>query len=351
MSTAEQSGNSFRSGGSPRPINRTLQTVTVYETSNYQAQRAAAMDELAPAAGFKRPAPLTDEKAVAEELSEEETRSSEQRTTDGPSDADVDTLTDRESARSSSELDETSRSGSSRAYSPARLVLPSESGRLGSTTEETETASDSDEVFGELVSTPDVSSVKSRALSLVELDHPYGMSASEEEMTTPASFKEEPASPLHPPRDGLDSVGLDTWTRSTRTPSPIIDVENVQTEPPFLKPETPALPPPEPVVLKPTFSPRSYEEDDALVYDMVRWGLDAEDARYLKVGFERLMQVGSESVLDAHWGFHPDILHELQFRHGQVHGYNIMSYYLAFAEGGPSPKMRRFFILFIFIFN
>lgn len=63
-----------------------------------------------------------------------------------------------------------------------------------------------------------------------------------------------------------------------------------------------------PVVLPPEFSLRPYWQDDGLVYEFLVSGLDYEDASYLKIGFENLLQVGSDSVVNAHWSFHPSIL-------------------------------------------
>lgn len=68
-------------------------------------------------------------------------------------------------------------------------------------------------------------------------------------------------------------------------------------------------PVPKPVFeMPPEFPPRPYIQDDQLVFDFLVSGLDYEDASYLKIGFERLMQVGSDSIADAHWAFHPSIL-------------------------------------------
>ena len=73
--------------------------------------------------------------------------------------------------------------------------------------------------------------------------------------------------------------------------------------------ETPVEPTYEPVVELPLeFPVRSYWQDDSLVYNFLVSGLDYEDASYLKIGFENLQQVGSDSVANAHWSFHPSIL-------------------------------------------
>lgn len=56
------------------------------------------------------------------------------------------------------------------------------------------------------------------------------------------------------------------------------------------------------------FDLRPYWEDDRLVYDFLLSGLDHEDASYLKIGFESLSQVGSDSVIHAYWSFHTSIL-------------------------------------------
>lgn len=62
------------------------------------------------------------------------------------------------------------------------------------------------------------------------------------------------------------------------------------------------------IVLPPEFPLRPYWQDDGLVYDFLVSGLDYEDASYLKIGFENLLQVGSDSVANALWSFHPSIL-------------------------------------------
>ena len=62
------------------------------------------------------------------------------------------------------------------------------------------------------------------------------------------------------------------------------------------------------VVLPPEFPLRPYWQDDGVVYDFLVSGLDYEDASYLKIGFENLLQVGSDSVANALWSFHPSIL-------------------------------------------
>jgi hypothetical protein len=65
----------------------------------------------------------------------------------------------------------------------------------------------------------------------------------------------------------------------------------------------------EPLVeLPPEFPLRPYWQDDRLVYDFLVAGLDYEDACYLNIGFENLQQVGSDSVTNANWSFHPSIL-------------------------------------------
>lgn len=73
--------------------------------------------------------------------------------------------------------------------------------------------------------------------------------------------------------------------------------------------ETPPESVDEPVIeLPPEFSLRPYWQDDSLVYDFLVSGLDYEDASYMKIGFENLCQVGSDSVANARWSFHPSIL-------------------------------------------
>ena len=62
------------------------------------------------------------------------------------------------------------------------------------------------------------------------------------------------------------------------------------------------------IAMPPEFPLRPYWQDDQLVYNFLVSGLDYEDATYLKIGFENLVQVGSDSVADGHWSFHPSIL-------------------------------------------
>ena len=145
---------------------------------------------------------------------------------------------------------------------------------------------------------PLLSPNKPLAVSLVELDHSYGLTipepmlAQEEE---PKSFDE----PLHLGNRDLTESPLPGQRELAESPVvDIVTVDSVQSRHPV-----PDLSPP-----KPQFPVRSFEADDELAYEFLRLGIDAEDCHYMKVGFEQLQQVGSQSVLDAHWSSHPDIL-------------------------------------------
>lgn len=134
---------------------------------------------------------------------------------------------------------------------------------------------------------PLLSPDKPLAVSLIELDHSYGLSVHEEQASTeePELFDE---SNKEPPLPGDREL----------TESLVVDIVTVDSE-------LTLLPEAEP---KPQFPVRSFEADDELVYEFHRLGIDAEDCYYLKVGFEQLQQVASDSVVDAHWSSHPHIL-------------------------------------------
>ena len=131
---------------------------------------------------------------------------------------------------------------------------------------------------------PVLSPDKPLAVSLVELDHSYGLVAPVE------------VEPFVKPVEEADSKESHFNDDSQHlTESPVIDILNIDSE---------VMPSPQ----KPQFPVRSFESDDELVYEFHRLGIDAEDCYYMKVGFEQLQQVGSESVVDAHWRGHPHIL-------------------------------------------
>ena len=135
---------------------------------------------------------------------------------------------------------------------------------------------------------PLLSPDKPLAVSLIELDHSYGLAVPEERVTVSVeeskllegSIKE----PLVPNDREL-------------TESPVVDIVTVDSALTELT-----------QVPKPQFPVRSFEADDELVYEFHKLGIDAEDCYYLKVGFEQLQQVASDSVVDAHWSSHPNIL-------------------------------------------
>lgn len=139
---------------------------------------------------------------------------------------------------------------------------------------------------------PLLSPDKPLAVSLVELDHPYGLTIPEK---LPPESVEEEAELFN------DKNIIDTPLPEDRrlAESPIVDVVTVNSTLSLL---------PELTSPKPQFPVRSFEADDELVYEFQRVGIDAEDCYYLKVGFEQLQQVGSDSVVDAHWSSHPHIL-------------------------------------------
>lgn len=305
-------------------IQRTVETVTLSERTNYQAQRAAAIDDIT-ATQLVGPA-LHSEETQAEEVKEQESRT-DSETVETPvwermdTDETVDTSeiengrAEEEAMRNLSKLIKLARSPET-THPPTPNILgvkiQEDAGKasFGSAAKDVklETASENDDVFVEgLTPVLELPSNKTRAVSVVELDHSYGMSVSEDEPVSAdrereiemllhqeePSFKEEPEVP--------------PVFKNERVESPIIDVENGAIDHLHLS-FTPEIIRPEPAAFKALFPLRSFEEDDELVYEMLRCGLDYEDARYLKIGFERLLQVGSESVLDAHWGYHPDIL-------------------------------------------
>lgn len=139
---------------------------------------------------------------------------------------------------------------------------------------------------------PLLSPDKPLAVSLVELDHSYGLAVPEE--LAPVCV-EEPE---------LLEGSIKESLRNDRelTESPVVDIVTVDSA-------LTLLPVPEPTqVPKPQFPIRSFEADDELVYEFHKLGIDAEDCYYLKVGFEQLQQVASDSVVDAHWSSHPHIL-------------------------------------------
>ncbi|KAK3734385.1 hypothetical protein QZH41_006203 [Actinostola sp. cb2023] len=116
--------------------------------------------------------------------------------------------------------------------------------------------------------------------SLVELDHSYGLAPRDET----------------PP---IDVVGLDS-----KTPGKDIVITLVPCD---LEKELVVKEKPLPI-RKHLFPLRSIEQDDELVYEFLKSGIDYEDAYFLKVGFDQLIQVCSESVVAAKWSYHPDIL-------------------------------------------
>ena len=131
---------------------------------------------------------------------------------------------------------------------------------------------------------PVLSPDKPLAVSLVELDHSYGLVAPVEVKPFDKPIEEADSKESHFDDDGRHL-----------TESPVIDILNIDSE---------VVPSPQ----MPQFPVRSFESDDELVYEFHRLGIDAEDCYYMKVGFEQLQQVGSESVVDAHWIGHPHIL-------------------------------------------
>lgn len=140
---------------------------------------------------------------------------------------------------------------------------------------------------------PLLSPDKPLAVSLVELDHSYGLAAVPEELA-PVCVEEPEL------LEGSTKESLPNDRELTE--SPVVDIVTVDSA-------LTLLPVPEPTqVPKPQFPIRSFEADDELVYEFHKLGIDAEDCYYLKVGFEQLQQVASDSVVDAHWSRHPHIL-------------------------------------------
>lgn len=140
---------------------------------------------------------------------------------------------------------------------------------------------------------PLLSPDKPLAVSLIELDHSYGLAVPAE--LAPVSV-EEP--------ELLEGSIKEPLLPNDRelTESPVVDIVAVDSALTMLPvPELTQAP-------KPQFPVRSFEADDELVYEFHKLGIDAEDCYYLKVGFEQLQQVASDSVVDAHWSSHPHIL-------------------------------------------
>ena len=141
---------------------------------------------------------------------------------------------------------------------------------------------------------PLLSPDKPLAVSLIELDHSYGLAVPEEPLA-PVSVEES---------ELLKGSIKEPLLPSDRelTESPVVDIVTVDSALTVLPvPELTQVP-------KPQFPVRSFDADDELVYEFHRMGIDAEDCYYLKVGFEQLQQVASDSVVDAHWSSHPNIL-------------------------------------------
>lgn len=124
--------------------------------------------------------------------------------------------------------------------------------------------------------------------SIVELDHSYGLVCREET----------------PP---IDVITVDQETPDSKF---TVNEKDFQEKLDEFKEDKKSkaekkLPPPLP---KHVFPARSFEQDDELVYEFLKTGLDYEDAHFLKVGFDQLAQVCSDSVVGAKWTYHPDIL-------------------------------------------
>ena len=144
---------------------------------------------------------------------------------------------------------------------------------------------------------PLLSPDKPLAVSLIELDHSYGLAVPDE--LAPVSAEE--------PELLEDSIKESLLPNDRElTESPLVDIVTVDSALTLLPvPELTQVP-------KPQFPVRSFEADDELVYEFHKLGIDAEDCYYLKVGFEQLQQVASDSVVDAHWSSHPHILFDKQ---------------------------------------
>lgn len=138
---------------------------------------------------------------------------------------------------------------------------------------------------------PLLSPDKPLAVSLIELDHSYGLVLPEE----PTVVSVEEAELFD---DSIKDPPLPNDRELTE--SPVVDIVTVDSVLSMLP--VPELTPP-----RPQFPVRPFEVDDELVYEFHRLGIDAEDCYYLKVGFEQLQLVGSDSVVDAHWSSHPHI--------------------------------------------
>ena len=83
-----------------------------------------------------------------------------------------------------------------------------------------------------------------------------------------------------------------------KSPSPIIDVVDINDEKELL---------PKVVEPKAVFPMRSIDHDNAIVWNILREGIDTEDLKYLQTAFESLHVFGSDVVKDHHWSHHPGI--------------------------------------------
>lgn len=64
---------------------------------------------------------------------------------------------------------------------------------------------------------------------------------------------------------------------------------------------------------KPVFPMRSIDDENVIVWKVLREGIDGEDLKYLQSAFESLHGFGSDVVKDHHWYHHPGILFNLVF--------------------------------------
>ncbi|KAJ7378728.1 Histone-lysine N-methyltransferase setd1b [Desmophyllum pertusum] len=119
---------------------------------------------------------------------------------------------------------------------------------------------------------PLLSPDKPLAVSLIELDHSYGLVLPEE----PTVVSVEEAELFD---DSIKDPPLPNDRELTE--SPVVDIVTVDSVLSMLP--VPELTPP-----RPQFPVRPFEVDDELVYEFHRLGIDAEDCYYLKVGFEQL---------------------------------------------------------------
>ena len=151
------------------------------------------------------------------------------------------------------------------------------------TIEETEILSKDAEVDG--------SDVKEELISeeIIEIE-PEGEVLNEHSYAFTSSYKEQ---------DSKELKEEEVIKAKEKSPSPVIDVVNLNDEKTLVSKRL------EP---KAIFPMRSIDDDNAIVWNVLREGIDSEDLKYLQTAFESLHVFGSNVVKDHHWSHHPGII-------------------------------------------